>query len=644
VPTYNFQPGSARDLVKTGTWLRDAQGRFVLLRGVNLGSRSKLPPYLPIMPLGTRRLDAAGITAFRQELVAVQPQLDRLRQLGFNVVRLLVMWKGIEPTPAPDPARLLPAGEQYLGLVREIIDVLWARGLYVLIDFHQDLVHEVCSGDGFPDWALAIDAQHPRPSPPADLRDHKWQQRYCDSELVRHTLKSFWADNLTNTEAGLTNFQVRTHYEKSIGAAARFFQATGGGVGHPAILGYEPFNEPVQANIDRREFEGQILPDHYAKVAREIRSASAGGSPGDSRAFLFFEPRVDWSIYWPDAPDCIPWWIALANPIFLTQEPQTFLDLSDIHDDRMVFSFHYYDPWTFGYHLGPGWADDMANKQGQWPELFRRLRAAATERNLVPFLSEFGGSQDWPYTTDLRPDVYRTQIRAYMDLQYQQVEAHLLNATYWNYDLYNTVDGKDNWNLENLSVLGPNRTLRHPDILARPYPMRSSAEPQLVFFDVGNKHFAVILRGPVVDHPTVVYLPQATHYPNGFDVRATGPRVEWDFARQLLYWWPDPGLQRNQLVLCPCGRFIAAALPETWRIVLAATPVKSDPPECAQIRAEIAPLRARIRELEQQKDGLNPRDPVDMMEIRQINAQIDAVNAQIGQLQQRARTANCFCW
>ena len=31
-----------------------------------------------------------------------------------------------------------------------------------------------------------------------------------------------------------------------------------------------------------------------------------------------------------------------------------------------------------------------------------------------------------------------------MDLQFQQVEAYLLNSTYWNYDLYNTVDHKDN--------------------------------------------------------------------------------------------------------------------------------------------------------------------------------------------------------
>ena len=54
----------------------------------------------------------------------------------------------------------------------------------------------------------------------------------------------------------------------------------------------------------------------------------------------------------------------------------------------------------------------------------------------------------------------------------------------WNYDLYNTVDDRDNWNLENFSLLGPKRIPRHIDITARPYPKYSSAEPYLLFFDL----------------------------------------------------------------------------------------------------------------------------------------------------------------
>lgn len=45
------QVGSARDLRPDGRWFRDSAGRYVMFRGVNFASRSKLPPdYLPFLP------------------------------------------------------------------------------------------------------------------------------------------------------------------------------------------------------------------------------------------------------------------------------------------------------------------------------------------------------------------------------------------------------------------------------------------------------------------------------------------------------------------------------------------------------------------------------------------------------------------
>ena len=41
--------------------------------------------------------------------------------------------------------------------MKEIIDELYTRNLYVILDFHQDIANEVYGGDGFPDWALEID-------------------------------------------------------------------------------------------------------------------------------------------------------------------------------------------------------------------------------------------------------------------------------------------------------------------------------------------------------------------------------------------------------------------------------------------------------------------------------------------------------
>ena len=90
----------------------------------------------------------------------MKSQFEYLKNLGFNIVRLLVMWKVIEPRPNPDLNQLLSEGERYLHLVKEVMDVLYEHGLFVIIDFHQDIAHEIYGGDGFPDWALAIDEFH----------------------------------------------------------------------------------------------------------------------------------------------------------------------------------------------------------------------------------------------------------------------------------------------------------------------------------------------------------------------------------------------------------------------------------------------------------------------------------------------------
>ncbi len=137
---------------------------------------------------------------------------------------LLVSWKGIEPKPNPNLDELSIEGQQYLSYVNQIINALYARDLYVILDFHQDIAHEIYGGDGFPDWALAIDENHKRPKA-SNLRDRKWQMAYMINKLVKKTLVSFWKNDLTNTEFGLQNFPVRTHLEKTIGQTGRFFKS-----------------------------------------------------------------------------------------------------------------------------------------------------------------------------------------------------------------------------------------------------------------------------------------------------------------------------------------------------------------------------------------------------------------------------------
>jgi aryl-phospho-beta-D-glucosidase BglC (GH1 family) len=566
---FSFTPGDARNISKVGTWFQDESKRFVLFRGVNFSSRSKAPPYLPVMPLDIVTDVTSDI--IMDELNTVKNDLDLMKELGFNIVRLPIMWKALEPTPNPNLDNLLPEGKRYLTLITSVIKALSSRGLFVLIDYHQDIAHEVYGGDGFPDWTLAIDDNHERPQQ-AKFKDTTWWLHYYQTplkrhdKLVRHTIESFWRDNLFSTELTQEELETmtakfpRTHMERTIGSTARFFQ------NHEvrsAILGYEPFNEPHPVGIDKPEFEGQVLPLFYSNVSRAIRS-SLNGIIGDDKAFIFIEPRMDWNTYATEGPE--------FDGLNFTLIPSTLLDTSNVVTERAVFSFHYYDPWTLFWassHL----ADNMNKKQQEWPNEFRMMIEAATCRNLIPFLTEFGGSQDWEFDTDLNPVIYQNkQIRAYMDLQFRQIESNLLNATYWNYNLYNTIDGKDNWNLENFSLLGPDRKARHLDIVARPYPMRSSARSSLLFFDLESKHCCIILEGEVVESPTVIYVPHQINYPTGFEIRATNKTVQWDHKNQLLFWVPDKQETTNQIIIFPPDSFDENKLPQESKNLLPKTP------------------------------------------------------------------------
>lgn len=536
---------SARDLSKDGIWFHDPEGRYILFRGVNFASRSKLPPYLPIAPLHVENIDQSKL---KEEIELVKSELDLLKKLGFNIIRLLISWKAIEPKPNPNLDELMTEGQEYLTLVNQIIDTLYRRDLYIILDFHQDIAHEVYGGDGFPDWALAIDEEHKRPKA-SNLKDRKWQTAYMINKLVKHTLASFWKNDLTNREFGLQNFPVRTHLEKTIGQTVKFFKSLNDNRGHPAILGIEPFNEPHPAGIPPEEFEATFLYQYYQNVESEVRKF-------DDKIFLFIEPRVDWTMSLQgdekkskSAPS--PFSIRRTLHLDLIRDtmiegnidpkhiasylPSDRVSLDKI-GDRGVLSFHYYDPIAIAQSFLKI-PDNMHRYVREWPDIFAQLVQAAKERGLVPFLTEFGGVQD------------AELIRDYINLHYVQIESFLLNSTYWNYDLYNTTEGKDNWNLENFSLLGPGRRPRNADVIARPYPLRSSARPILLFFDIESTYATLLLEGSVVDAPTIIHIPYDYHYSPEFRVWATSKEIEWDRQNQLLSWYPAKDQTLNQIIV-----------------------------------------------------------------------------------------------
>ena len=575
--TNNFRPlgediylNNARLLFKKDKWFIDDKSRFVLFRGVNFASRSKFPPYLPIVPLNKNNISENELD---EEIKKMDVHIDRLKHLGLNIVRLLILWKGLEPSPNPDiDKKLLPEGEDYLNLMRKVIDALYSRNLFVILDFHQDIAHEIFGGDGFPDWALAIDDKDEIPQQPK-TNNKIWAASYNLNKTVKNTLKSFWSNDLTNTRVGLKHFPVRSHLEKTIGLTAKFFRDSSKSLsdlndehGHPAIIGIEPFNEPHPVGIDKVHFEADFLKQFYFNVLSEIRKY-------DNNLFLFMEPRVDWSVF--SAEDInkslskssssrgfdlsrfdLRKFLKVGDMNFIRtpldgdidkrglidtpKDINSYLplksDLNESFRNRGVFAFHYYDVRALASSMLKI-PKSIPQYKYDWPKVFRQLMEGATKRGLIPFITEFGGSHE------------SEQIREYMNLLFIQIETNLLNSTYWNYDLYHTEQGKDNWNLEDFSLLGPNKMPRHIDVIARPYPMLSSAEPSFLSFDVDSKYAIIILDGKVVEAPTIIYVPFHLHYSPTFYVWATSNEIKWDKEAQLLIWHPSRERTKNQLIL-----------------------------------------------------------------------------------------------
>ena len=109
------------------TYLRDQYGRYVLMHVVNASCSSKVPVQVD---------EATGLPTYIGRPFAVdraRQEFARLRDMGFNAIRLLVMWEGVEPVARGkyDAA--------YLDYIREMVKIAGEHGIHVLLDMHQDM-------------------------------------------------------------------------------------------------------------------------------------------------------------------------------------------------------------------------------------------------------------------------------------------------------------------------------------------------------------------------------------------------------------------------------------------------------------------------------------------------------------------------
>lgn len=297
---------SAEPDVVNGGRIVDSNGREVLLRGVNVNAYVEYWQY-------------------DENLFTVYPfteeDADMIAEMGWNAVRLLVSWSRVEPMPGQ-------YDDAYLDEIAAAIDMLRERGIYTLLDWHQDAWNaslaappdEVCEGgtqpaggwDGAPEWAT-FDGGEPRCT--AGQR-----------ELVP-SVQAAWRAFFDDME-GPGGVGIRTRYVDMFAyVVARF-------ANDDAVAGYDLMNEPNAFALG----DDAILSEFYEDALAAMRRAEA--EVGAPRRLFFFEPSIAWS------------GVGLAAPPAFD------------HDDDVVYSPHIYQGGIDSGTLEEGFiraADDAAN-------------------------------------------------------------------------------------------------------------------------------------------------------------------------------------------------------------------------------------------------------------------------------------------
>ena len=233
-------PAAPRFEVRDGQ-VYDAHGRIACFRGVNVSGNAKLAAdHLPFQP---------------EETI----WWDHLAEWGFNLARFTVFWEGIEPEKGV-------YDQVYLDKVKRLIDGAAARGIYVMVDMHQDIFSRWLHGDGAPRWA--VEAAGVDPDNNNGFGGPFWGWSNIFSSDLRRCITHFWQSS-----------ELKEHYRNAfVQVAARLKD-------NPYVLGYDIMNEPAPGDLGNAggAFENGYLKPLYEDVVASLRQV-------DGDAIAFVEP------------------------------------------------------------------------------------------------------------------------------------------------------------------------------------------------------------------------------------------------------------------------------------------------------------------------------------------------------------------
>lgn len=238
-----------------GQQFRDAYNRELILNGINLIVKDAGRGYVCDIP---------------------EEDFIKAREWGFNVIRLGIIWDGLEPEPGVYNEEMFKCLDERIAWASE-------NGLYVLLDMHQDL-YSVLFSDGAPEWATLTDEQ-------PHHTGAVWSDAYLISPAVQTAFDNFWKNTPASDGVG-----IQDHYANLWKYIADRYAS------EPAVIGYDLMNEPFIGSEAQAFFPAMV--GAYMEIFQEqIQEAGleAGqlmemwGHP-DGRAKIL-ENMLDTAIY-----------------------------------------------------------------------------------------------------------------------------------------------------------------------------------------------------------------------------------------------------------------------------------------------------------------------------------------------------------
>ncbi len=493
-----------------GPFLYDDAGRVVFLRGVNVVY--KHPPYEVFPDPGKAwNFDAADASL--------------MARLGFNVVRLGMTWRGLEPgtAPANDPAicRKGPPGDphqfdqavldRYLARLKQTVDLLGRYHIFTILDMHQDVYNEMFDGEGAPNWAVCTDGV-PSVDPPG-----RWSLEYATA-AAGIAYRHFWDNDVVGNLQG--------QYDLTWGKVAEYFHHD------PWVAGYDPFNEPFSASLVRlgdEHFDAQ-LQCFYTGRAHPSRAKNG---------ILLQCPASD------PSEGVIPTILAGDPGHLVFDEPDNFASrgfptfLGPMDFPRLVYNVHIYcgarspktgNPTDLGACVSQE-VRSLTLRAEDRPE----MTSPAQPGGPPWFVSEFGATSE--------PSLVATFAA--------QANAHLVGWAFWSWRYYADPTGSAAESL----LMADGRLRSTARALSQTYPEAVAGRPTSISFDEATGAFRLrYVPDRSIRSPTVVVVPTGVHYPAGYCASVAGGRVVSGSNSELLVVRNAPGAATVQVSVSagPC--------------------------------------------------------------------------------------------